>query len=149
MMAATTTARMGYPLFIPRACVGRRQCLAMEASCRTFASSSRSSSRRLTRRLWPGRQRRTTAPLRPHARAPELLHHRPLHAHQMLVAARMRVEALAGGERPVIFVDHVRLGVGQQLAGFQELVEVGDETNLVAGNSPHDVARLDLARVLE
>jgi hypothetical protein len=34
------------------------------------------------------------------------------------VAAGLRIETLAGGERPIIFVDNVRLGIGQEFAGF-------------------------------
>src|SRR5215472_16333819 len=83
------------------------------------------------------------ASLRPHPGPPVLRHHR------MVTRARGRIEALGGRERPVIFVDRVRLGVGQQLAGFQKLVKIGDEPDLVAGDSAHDMARLDLARMLK
>jgi hypothetical protein len=34
------------------------------------------------------------------------------------VVAVLRIETLTGGERPIIFVDHVRLGIGQEFAGF-------------------------------
>lgn len=34
------------------------------------------------------------------------------------VVAGMRIETLTGSERPIVFVDNVRLGIGQELAGL-------------------------------
>jgi hypothetical protein len=46
--------------------------------------------------------------------------------------AGLRIEAPAGGKRPIIFVDNVCLGIGQELAGLQKFVEIGDQPDFVA-----------------
>jgi hypothetical protein len=75
------------------------------------------------------------AVLCPHPGARELLYH------DAIVYVRMRIEAVARSERPVILVNDVHLRIGEQLARFQEFVEVGHQADLVSGNPAHDVAR--------
>src|SRR5262249_53793248 len=65
------------------------------------------------------------------------------------VVARLRIEASPGANRPLLFVDNVRLGVSQKLARFKKLVEVGDQPNFVAGDAPHDVPRLDFTGMVD
>jgi hypothetical protein len=65
------------------------------------------------------------------------------------VIARLWIKTPAGSERPIIFVDDVRLGIGQEFAGLEKFVEIGDQADLIARNPSHDVPRLDFAGMLQ
>jgi hypothetical protein len=48
------------------------------------------------------------------------------------VVTGLWIETLTAGKRPIIFVHDVRLGVGQELAGLQKFVEIGNQPDFIA-----------------